>query len=83
MVQEAKRPSLEKTGDRGIYWPQTPYLLDSNSIEMDYFQKFSIFQDFEISPTDNDLRVFHKIVEKCRHLGIMFPMGLSQFHLAV
>jgi len=50
MVQEAKRPSLEKTGDRGIYWPQTPYLLDSNSIEMDYFQKFSIFQDFEISP---------------------------------
>lgn len=44
---------------------------------MDYFQKFSIFQDFEISPTDNDLRVFHKIVEKRRHLGIMFPMGLS------
>lgn len=58
--------------------PKLPIcLILTVSTEMNYFQKFNIFQDFEISPIDNDLRVFHKIVEKCRHLGMMFHIGLS------
>ena len=47
------------------------------STEMDYFQRFNTFQDFETPSIDDDLRIFHKIVEKCRHPRISHSVVLS------
>lgn len=46
-------------------------------IEMDDFQRLSIFQKFEKSSIYDDLRVFYKIMEKSRHLESIYGSVLG------
>lgn len=67
----------KKEKEREINQPTTLGLILIVIIEMDDFQRLSIFQKFEKSSIYDDLRVFYKIMEKSRHLESIYGSVLG------